>query len=339
MKTKKTALITGITGQDAHYLPKLLLEKGYEVHGIYRRTVADIQERTNYLDKRVNLHEGDLIDVGSLMRIIKEVQPDEVYNLASQSFVPSSWTQPISTCQITGIGVLNLLEAIRHTNKNIKFYQASSSEMIGKPQTDPDIQKILFHPRSPYACAKLFGHYITQNYRESYGMFACSGILYNHEGEFRGKEFVTRKISNVVAKVKLGKQEYLDVGNLDSRRDWGHTKDYVLAMYLMLQQDKPKDYVIATGETHSVREFVEEAFRIVSMPITWEGKGLDEVGKYDNKVVVKINPKFYRPAEVDLLLGDYSEAKKELGWEPTIIFKELVKLMVENDLKLEGGKR
>lgn len=339
MKNQKVAFVTGMTGQDAYYLSNLLLEKDYEVHGMYRRTVADIEERTKYLDKRIEFHEGDMTDMGSLIKIIKEVKPDEIYNLASQSFVPSSWTQPVSTCQITGIGVLNLLEAIRLTNKNIKFYQAGSSEMIGKPQSSSEVDKILFHPRSPYACAKLFGHHITQNYRESYGMFACSGVFYNHESPFRPKQFVTRKITDAVAKVKLGKQEYLDIGSLDSRRDWGHAQDYVLAMYLMLQQDKPKDYVIATGETHSVREFVEEAFKVVSMPITWEGEGLEEVGKYDGKVVVKINPKFYRPAEVDLLLGDYSEAKKELGWKPKITFKELVRLMVKNDLKSEGGKR
>jgi len=339
METKKIALITGITGQDAYYLSNLLLEKDYEVHGMYRRTVADINERTNYLDKRVYLHEGDMTDMGSLIRILKEVKPGEVYNLAAQSHVPSSWTQPISTCQITGMGVLNILEAIRHTNKEIKFCTMSTSEMIGKKQSSSDVEKILFHPRSPYACAKVFGHFITQNYRESYGMFACSLLAYNHESEFRPTQFVTRKITDAVSKIKLNKQKYLELGNLDSKRDWGYAKDTCEAIYLMLQQKKPKDQVVATGETHSVRDFVEESFRVVDMPITWEGSGLGEVGKYNNKTIVKINPKYYRPAEVEFLLGDYSQAKKELGWKPKTTFKKLVKLMVGNDLKLVGGKK
>lgn len=335
---KHIAFLTGITGQDAYYLSNLLLEKGYDVYGMYRRTVADIKDRTKHLDKRVKLVEGDMIDLGSLIKIIKDIEPIEIYNLAAQSFVSSSFTQPISTCQITGIGVLNILEAIRLTDKKIRFYQASTSEMIGQKQSSSELDKIQFHPHSPYSCAKVFGHFITQNYRESYNMFACSGILHNHESELRGKEFVTRKISNTVARIKLGKQNVLELGNLDSKRDWGHAKNYVEAMFLMLQQDKPKDYVIATGETHSVREFVEESFKVVGMPIKWEGKGLDEVGSYKDKIVIKINPKFYRPAEVEFLLGDYSKAKKELGWEPKIKFIELVKLMVENDLFLEGGE-
>ena len=335
----KRALITGYTGQDGHYLSQLLLEKGYEVHGMYRRTAIDIEDRIRDLKNKVNLVEGDLTDLASLIKIIQEVKPDEIYNLASQSFVPSSWTQPISTCQITGMGVLNMLEAIRLTNKSIRFYQASSSEMIGQQQNTSDPEKILFHPRSPYAIAKTFGHYITQNYRESYGMFACSGILHNHESEIRPKQFVTRKITNAVAKIKLGQQDVLELGNLNAKRDWGHATDFCEVMYLMLQQDKPKDYVVATGETHSIREFVEEAFNIVEMPITWEGKGLDEVGKYDNKIVVKINPKYYRPVEVDLLLGDYSKVRKELGWKPKITFKELIRLMVENDLKLVSEEK
>lgn len=337
--SQKVALVTGITGQMAYYLSELLLSKGYEVYGMYRRTVGDINEKVKKLDKRVKLVEGDMTDVGSLIKIIQDTKPNEVYNLAAQSFVPASWTQPIATCQITGMGVLNILEAIRLTDKKIKFYQAGSSEEIGKRQNDADPDKIIFHPRSPYACAKLFGRCITKNYRESYGMFACSGLLHNNESPFRGKEFVTRKITNAVAKIKLGKQEFLDIGNLEARRDWGYSKDYVKGIYLMLQQEKPKDYVIATGETHSVREFVEESFNTVDMPITWEGKGLNEVGKYDGRVIVKINPKYYRPAEVELLLGDYSKAKKELGWKPQTTFKGLIKLMVLNDLKLEGGEK
>lgn len=332
---KKVALITGIFGQMGYYLSELLLEKGYNIYGMYRRTVTDVDIRAKHLDKRIRLVEGDMIDLGSLIKIIKDIKPTEIYNLAAQSFVPSSWTQPISTCQITGMGVLNILEAIRLIDKKIKFYQSGSSEEIGKQQNNPDPEKILFYPRSPYACAKVFGRCITRNYRDSYGMFACSGLLHNNESPFRQKQFVTRKISNTIARIKLNKQEYLELGNLDSKRDWGHSKDYCMAIYLMLQQDKPKDFVIATGETHSVREFVEEAFRVVNMPVKWEGQGLDEVGKYKNKIVVRINPKFYRPAEVDLLLGDYSLAKKELGWEPKIKFNELVKLMVENDLLLE----
>jgi len=334
---KKIALITGITGQCGYYLSELLLRKGYDVHGIYRRTVTDVQDKVKHLDKKVILHEGDLTDMASLIKIIKEVKPTELYNLAAQSYVPSSWTQPISTCQITGIGVLNVLEAIRQTNKKIKMYQASTSEMLGHKQNSPIVSEIIFHPKSPYACAKVFGHYITKNYRESYGMFACSGILHNNESEHRGKQFVTRKITSAIARIKLGKQKDIELGNLDAKRDWGHSKDHVRAMYLMLQNKKPKDYVVATGETHSIREFVEESFKLIGMPIKWSGKGLKEVGKYKNRILVKINPKYYRPAEVDLLWGDYSIARKELGWKPKITFKKLVKLMVENDLKLEGG--
>jgi len=335
---KQVAILSGITGQDGYYLSNFLLDKGYEVHGIYRRTVEDIDQRMKHLDKRVKLHEGDLIDIASLIKIIKLTNPDEVYNLGSQAYVPSSWTQPIATAQITGMGVLNMLEAIRQTNIKIKFYQASTSEMIAQLQTSPEPNKILFHPRSPYGCAKMFGHYITQNYRESYDMFACSGVLYNHESWRRGSQFVTRKITKAVARIKLGLQETLELGNFNAQRDWGFAGDYVEAMWLMLQQDKPKDYVIAMNEAHSVREFVEEAFKVLDMSITWEGEGINEVGKHNGKVIVKVNPKFYRPAEIDVLLGDYSKAEKELGWKPKTRFKDLVKMMVENDLKEEAVK-
>lgn len=330
---KKKALITGITGQDGFYLAEFLLSKGYEVYGMYRRGSLDVLERIGELKEKIHLVEGDLIDSSSLVRIIKEVQPDEVYNLAAQSFVPASWTQPIATTQMTGLGAINLLESIRLIKPNTKYYQASSSEMFGKVQEVPQTEKTPFYPRSPYGVAKVFAYWTTINYRESYGIFACNGILFNHESPTRGKQFVTRKISHSVAKIKLGLQEKFSLGNLDAKRDWGYAGDYVQAMWLMLQQNKPGDYVISTGETHSIREFVEEAFKVVDMPITWEGRGMEEVAKYNGKVVVQINQKFFRLAEVDLLLGKPEKAKKELGWEPKIKFKELVKMMVESDLK------
>lgn len=330
----KKALITGITGQDGSYLAEFLLDKGYEVYGMHRRTSTDPFERIVNIKDKIHLVDGDLTDTISLIRILKEVNPDEVYNLAAQSFLPSSWTQPLSTKEITGLGVLKILEAIRIVNQKIKFYQASSSEMFGKVQETPQTEKTPFYPRSPYGICKVFGHWCCVNYRESYDMFACSGILFNHESPRRGKQFVTRKISHSVAKIKLGFQDCFEIGNLDAKRDWGCAKDFVEVMWLMLQQKQPRDYVIATNETHSVREFVEEAFKVVDMPIKWEGEGINEVGKVNGKVVVKVNPKFYRPAEVDLLIGDYSKAKRELGWSPKIKFKELVRLMVESDMKL-----
>ena len=330
--SKKKALITGLTGQDGAYLAEFLLTKGYEVYGMHRRTSMEIFDRIQNLIKKINLIDGDVTDMGSIIRIIKEIQPDEIYNLAGQSFVPASWTQPISTAEINAVGVLNVLEAIRLINPKIKFYQASTSEMFGKVQEIPQTEKTPFYPRSPYGVSKVFGYWITRNYRESYGLFACNGILFNHEAPRRGKQFVTRKITHSVAKIKLGYQDFFEIGNLDAKRDWGFAGDFVEIMWLMLQQEKPEDYVIGTGETHSVREFVEEAFKIVGMPIIWEGRGLEEVGKYNGKVVIKINPKFYRPAEVDYLLADPSKAKKELGWEPKTTFKELVKIMVESDL-------
>ena len=335
---KKIVLITGITGQDGYYLSKFLLEKDYEVYGMYRRNSMDINERLSNMDKRINLVDGDLTDTASLIRVLHKVKPDEVYNLAAQSFVHESWTQPVSTSDITALGVLRMLEAIKSINPKIKFYQASSSEMFGKVQKIPQDEETLFYPRSPYGCSKIYGFNITRNYRESYGMFACNGILFNHESPKRGRQFVTRKITNSVAKIKLGLLDVLELGNMNSKRDWGFAGDFVEAMWLMLQKENPDDYVVATNEAHSVKEFVEESFKAVDIPITWEGNGIEEVGKYNGKVVVKVNPEFYRPAEVDTLLGDYSKAKKELGWEPKTKFKELVKMMVEADLQEEKLK-
>jgi GDPmannose 4,6-dehydratase len=329
---KKRAVITGLTGQDGAYLAEFLISKGYEVYGMHRRTSMEIFDRIQDLRKKITLVDGDVTDMGSIIRIIKEVNPDEIYNLAGQSFVPASWTQPISTAEINAIGVLNILESIRLMNPKIKFYQASTSEMFGKVRQNPQTEKTPFYPRSPYGVSKVFGYFITQNYRESYNLFACNGILFNHESPKRGKQFVTRKITHSIAKIKLGYQSFFEIGSLDSKRDWGFAGDYVEAMWLMLQQDKPEDYVIGTGETHSVREFIEESFRVVGMPIIWEGKGLEEVGKFNEKIVVKINPKFYRPAEVDYLLADPSKAKKNLKWKPRTSFKELIKMMIESDL-------
>jgi len=330
---KKKALVTGITGQDGAYLAEFLLNKGYEVYGFHRRTSMDVFDRIGHLRKRINLVEGDVTDLGSIIRVIKEINPDEIYNLAAQSFVPDSWTQPISTVEINAIGVINILEAIRILNPKIKFYQASTSEMFGKVHETPQTENTPFHPRSPYAASKVFGYYITQNYRESYNIFACNGILFNHESPKRGKQFVTRKISHSVAKIKLGYQEYFEIGNMDAKRDWGYAGDYVEAMWLMMQKEKSDNYVIGTGETHSVREFIEESFKIVGMPIKWEGKGINEVGKYKGKIVVKVSPKFYRPAEVDYLLANPAKAKKVLGWAPKTKFKQLVKMMIESDLE------
>jgi len=329
---EKKALITGITGQDGSYLAKFLLGKGYDVYGMYRRTSTDAFERIGDLKKEISLVEGDVTDMGSLIRIIKDVQPTEIYNLAAQSYVPDSWTQAQATEEINARGVLNMLESIKLLDPKIKFYQASTSEMFGKVQETPQNEKTPFHPRSPYGAAKVFGHYITQNYRESFNIFACSGILFNHESPRRGKQFITRKVSHSVAKIKLGYQDYFEVGNIDSKRDWGFSGDYVEAMWLMLQQDKPKDYVIGTGETHSVREFIEESFKVAGMPIVWKGSGVEEFAESNGKTVVKISPKFYRPAEVEYLLSDPSKAKKELGWKAKTTFKDLVKMMVESDI-------
>ena len=329
----KVALITGITGQDGFYLAEFLLKKGYEIYGMHRRSSVDIFERLEHLKCKIKIIDGDLTDTSSLIEIIKKINPDEIYNLASQSFVPASWTQSESTGEITGMGVLKILNAIKIINPKIKFYQASSSEMFGKVQEIPQTEKTPFYPRSPYGVSKVFGYWMTKNYRESYDLHASNGILFNHESPKRGKQFVTRKISHSVAKIKLGYQEYFELGNLDAKRDWGYAGDYVEAMWAILQQEKPSDYIIATNECHTVREFVEEAFRIIGINIRWEGEGINEVGKYGEKILVKISPKFYRPTEVDILQGDYSKSRNILGWEPKTSFRELVKMMVESDLK------
>jgi GDPmannose 4,6-dehydratase len=315
---KKRVLITGITGQDGSYLAELLLSKDCEVFGLVRRTSILNFERIKHIQDKIKLISGDLLDQNSLMNAIKESNPDEIYNLASQSFVPASWKQPVFTGEATALGVARMLEAIRAVDPKIKFYQASSSEMFGKVREVPQTEKTEFYPRSPYGVAKLYGHWITVNYRESYNMFCCSGILFNHESPRRGLEFVTRKVTNAAAKIKLGLASELRLGNLDAKRDWGFAGDYVRAMWLMLQQDEPDDYVISTGKAHSVRDLVKIAFDYVNL--NWE-----------NYVV--IDPKFIRPAEVKLLLGDSSKARKKLGWEPKINFENLVKLMVDADLE------
>lgn len=334
----KRALITGITGQDGSYLTELLLEKGYKVYGLMRRKAKEDYGNIEHIKDKVTMIYADMTDFASLVLAMKEAMPDEVYNLAAQSFVKASWDNPVSTAEIDGLGVLNILEAIRIVKPDARFYQASTSEMFGKVQAIPQCETTPFYPRSPYGVAKLYGHWITVNYRESYNLFACSGILFNHESERRGLEFVTRKITHAVARIKLGKQDHLELGSLDAKRDWGHSKDYVKAMWLMLQQNKPDDYVVATGETREVREFVKAAFKAVDIDIVFSGKGVDEVGKdaKTGKVLVKVNPIFYRPAEVDLLLGNPAKAEAKLGWKREISFEELVSRMVKNDLELES---
>ncbi len=312
------ALITGITGQDGSYLADFLLEKGYQVWGMVRRASTENFERIEHIKDRVHLVQADLLDQLSIIEIIQEIRPDEVYNLAAQSFVPTSWVQPVLTGEFTALGVTRMLEAIRLVDKKIKFYQASSSEMFGKVREVPQNELTPFHPRSPYGVAKVYGHWITINYRESYDIFACSGILFNHESPRRGKEFVTRKITDAVARIKLGLQQELFLGNLEAKRDWGYAGDYVRAMWLMLQQERPDDYVIATGRNHSVREFCEAAFSHVGL---------------DYRQYVKTDPKLVRPAEVDILLGDSTKARKVLGWEPQVTFEEMVRMMVDSDLE------
>jgi GDPmannose 4,6-dehydratase len=313
----RTALITGITGQDGSYLAELLLAKGYEVHGIVRRSSSDNCQRIHHLDDAICLHPGDLIDQQSLTQLVADVHPDEVYNLAAQSFVPASWTQPILTAETTGLGVTRILEAIRSVDRQIRFYQASSSEMFGRVQETPQRETTPFWPRSPYSVAKVYGHWITVNYRESFDLFACSGILFNHESPRRGTEFVTRKITRTAAQIKLGLVDELRLGNLKAKRDWGFAGDYVEAMWLMLQQETPDDYVVGTGKTYEVEEFVAAAFEHVNLD--WHD-------------YVVIDPKFYRPAEVDLLIADPAKAKRDLGWEPRVSFRELVAMMVDADL-------
>lgn len=315
--TDKVALITGVTGQDGSFLAELLLNKGYEVHGVVRRSSTENFERIAHLRGKVNLVQADLLDQYSLIDAVKTTRPHEIYNLAAQSFVPTSWGQPVLTGEFTALGVTRLLEAVRLVDRGIRFYQASSSEMFGKVLEVPQKETTPFYPRSPYGVAKVYGHYITVNYRESYNLFACSGILFNHESERRGLEFVTRKVTDGAAKIKLGLASELRLGNLDAKRDWGYAKDYVDAMWRMLQQDEPDDCVVATGETHSVQELVEAAFERVGL--NWQE-------------FVVIDPKFVRPAEVDLLIGDPSHAEAKLGWKPKTSFRQLIELMVDYDL-------
>lgn len=332
----KSALITGITGQDGSYLAELLLEKGYKVYGIMRRKSVVDYGNVQHIKDKIEFIYADMTDCVSIINAMKIAMPDEVYNLAAQSFVATSWEQPIATAEIDGVGVTNILEAIKIIKPQARFYQASTSEMFGLVQEIPQSENTPFYPRSPYGVAKLYGHWITKNYRESFDMYACSGILFNHESERRGLEFVTRKITNAAAMISLGKQECLELGNMDAKRDWGHSKDYVYAMWLMLQQETPDDYVIATGETRTVREFVDIAFKGVGIELLWQGKGEEEfaTNKANNKIVVKVNKKFFRPAEVEILLGTPKKAETNLGWKREIDFNELVTRMVKNDLCL-----
>jgi len=343
----KKALVTGITGQDGSYLTEYLLGKGYEVHGIIRRSSSFNTDRIDHLykDPHVNgvklfLHYGDLSDGSNIARLLKKIKPDEIYNLGAQSHVRVSFDIPEYTGDVDGLGTLRILDAIKESGIKTKFYQASSSELFGKVQETPQTETTPFYPRSPYGCAKLYAFWITKNYRESYGLFACNGILFNHESPRRGETFVTRKITRGFARILSGKDKCLYLGNLDAKRDWGYAKDYVKAMWLMLQQKMPDDYVIATGETHSVREFIEECAKILKIDLRWKGKGGNEVG-YDRKtkrVFIKIDSKYYRPAEVDLLLGNPAKARKNLKWQSKTKFKELVKIMLEADLKNEAVK-
>ena len=339
----KKALITGITGQDGSYLAEFLLNKGYEVHGIKRRTSLINTDRIDHLyqdpheqDLKFILHHGDLTDATSLIRIIQEVRPDEIYNLAAQSHVAVSFEEPEYTANSDALGALRILEAIRilKLEKKTKYYQASTSELYGIAQETPQTEKTPFYPRSPYGVAKLYAYWITVNYREAYGIYACNGILFNHESPVRGETFVTRKITISLARIKLGVQKNLYLGNLDAKRDWGHAKDFIEAQWLMLQQKQPEDFVIATGKQHSVRDFINEAAKNLDMKIEWKGKNLEEVGSYNGKDIIKIDPRYFRPAEVEALLGDASKAKEKLNWVPKISFNQLVKEMVDEDLKI-----
>lgn len=340
----KKALITGITGQDGSYLAELLLEKGYEVHGIRRRSSTFNTSRIDHLLQdphkkgvKLFLHYGDLSDSSNISRLIEKIKPDEIYNLGAQSHVAISFLTPEYTGDVTGLGTLRFLDAIRESGIKTKFYQASSSEMFGMVVETPQKETTPFYPRSPYGVAKVYSYWITKNYRESYGIFACNGILFNHESPRRGETFVTRKITRGLARIKLGIENKLYLGNLNAKRDWGYAKDYAEAMWLMLQQDKPDDYVVATNETHTVREFIEETAKNLGMDIIWKGKGLTEKGidKTTGKVIIEIDPVYFRPSEVDLLIGDYSKARKKLGWKPKMKFKELVKLMTLADFEQE----
>lgn len=334
----KKAIVTGVTGQDGAYLAQLLLEKGYAVYGTYRRTSSvnfwRVEELGIQSHPKLHLVEYDLTDLGSSLALVNKVEPDEIYNLAAQSFVGVSFEQPSTTAQITGVGALNLLEAIRLSNRKIRFYQASTSEMFGKVQAIPQVEETPFYPRSPYGVAKLFAHWMTVNYRESYGIFGSSGILFNHESPLRGREFVTRKISDSVAKIALGKLDCLELGNLDAKRDWGFAKEYVEGMWRMLQHDEPDTFVLATNRTETVRDFVAMAFKAADIPVEFRGSGLDEVAIDSNtgKIVMRINPAFHRPAEVDLLIGDPAKARAKLGWEAKTSLEELCAMMVSADI-------
>lgn len=344
----KKALITGITGQDGSYLAEFLLDKGYEVHGIIRRSSTFNTSRIDHIfqdpherGKRLVLHYGDVSDSSNISRLIEQIKPDEIYNLAAQSHVRVSFDTPEYTGDVTGIGALRILDAIRGSGIKTKFYQASSSEMFGLVQQVPQTEETPFYPRSPYGVAKVYAYWITKNYRESYGLFACNGILFNHESPRRGETFVTRKISRGLARIKLGIDAVLYLGNLDAKRDWGYAKDYIEGMWMMLQQEKPDDYVLATNETHTVREFIEVASKQLGFELEWQGKDVNEVGvdRKTGKTIIKIDPNYFRPAEVDLLIGDATKAKKIMGWEPKVKFKELVEIMVAADLEIEQYKR
>jgi GDPmannose 4,6-dehydratase len=340
----KKALITGISGQDGSYLSEMLLAKGYEVHGLIRRNSSFVDHpNLRNVKGRVTLHYGDLTDSTNLRNLIGKIQPDEIYNLAAQSHVMVSFELPEYTADVDALGALRILDTIRDLGltKKIRYYQASTSELFGKVQETPQTERTAFYPRSPYGCSKLFAHWITVNYRESYGIYACSGILFNHESPRRGEGFVTRKITRALTTIKATGIGLLELGNLDAKRDWGHARDYVEAMWLMLQQDAPRDYVISMNETHSVREFIEIAASHLNMKIVWSGQGIDEVGTdlYTGRIIVRINPAFYRPAEVDLLLGDSSLARAELNWRPQNTFADLVKDMVDSDLRLAEFER
>ncbi len=339
------ALVTGITGQDGSYLTDFLLEKGYEVHGIIRRSssfntarIEHVYQDPHMQDRKLFLHYGDLSDGSNLNRILEKVQPDEIYNLGAQSHVRTSFEMPVYTGDVDGLGTLRLLDAIRDSGSKTKFYQAGSSEMFGKVLENPQKETTPFYPRSPYGCAKVFSHYLVINYREAYNLFACNGILFNHESPRRGGTFVTKKITNAFVKIRLGQEKKMYLGNLDAKRDWGFAKEYVEAMWMMLQYKKPDDYVIATGETHSVREFLEYTGRLLGYKIQWQGSGLQEKGVdvKTGKLLVEIDPYYYRPTEVDLLLGDASKAKQILGWEPKIKFEGLIRLMVEAEFESRG---
>ena len=344
----KKALITGITGQDGSYLAELLLKKGYEVHGIKRRASLINTDRIDHLyqdlheqDLKFILHHGDLTDATSLIRIIQEIQPDEIYNLAAQSHVAVSFEEPEYTANSDALGALRILEAIKilRLEKKTKFYQASTSELYGATKESPQNEKTPFYPRSPYGVAKLYAYWITVNYREAYGIYACNGILFNHESPVRGETFVTRKITRALVRIKLGVQKDLYLGNLNALRDWGHAKDFVEAQWLMLQQKNPEDFVIATGKQYSVRDFINEASKNLDIKINWRGKGLDEVGSFDGRDIIKVDPRYFRPTEVETLLGDASKAKEKLKWVPKISFEQLVKEMIDSDLKLAESDR